>query len=87
MNGDRSNSMSKRNYIRPSEKSDRHYVWIVIVFLIVVGSGVIYLVLGASALILAVPILIGGALLLLLPFFLMQLIGWFLEKYHQRNKN
>jgi hypothetical protein len=77
--------MSNRKIIRPGEKDDRHYVWIVIVFLIVVGSGVIYLVFGAPALILAVPILIGGALLLLFPFFLMQLIGWFLEKYHKRN--
>lgn len=77
--------MSNRKIIRPGEKDDRHYVWIVIVFLIVVGSGVIYLVFGAPALILGVPILIGGALLLLLPFFLMQLIGWFLEKYHKRN--
>jgi hypothetical protein len=79
--------MSNRKIIRPGEKDDRHYVWIVILFLIIVGSGVIYLVFGASALILAVPILIGGALLLLLPFLLMQIIGWFLEKYHQKNKN
>ncbi|MAT42618.1 MAG: hypothetical protein CL609_09775 [Anaerolineaceae bacterium] len=79
--------MSNRKSIRPSEKVERHYVWIVILFLVIVGSGVIYLVFGASALILAVPILIGGALLLLLPFLLMQIIGWLLEKYHQKNKN
>lgn len=77
--------MGNRKIIRPSEKTDRHFLWIVIVFLITVGSGVIYLVFGASALILAVPILLGGALILLLPFFLMQVIGWFLEKFDKRN--
>lgn len=72
---------------KPKRNNDSHYLWIVIVFLIVVGSGVIFLVYGAGALILALPVLIGGALLILMPFLLLQLIGWFLKKINERNQN
>lgn len=77
--------MRNKRIQRNGEKNDRHYLWIVIVFLIVVGSGVIYLVLGAGALIFGIPILILGALLLLAPFYLMQFIGWIVEKLQERN--
>lgn len=77
--------MSERRKKSTNKNDDRHYLWIIISFLIVVGSGVIYLVYGASALILAIPVLLIGALLLLLPFYLIQFLGWLVKKIDKDN--
>ncbi|PKO17754.1 MAG: hypothetical protein CVU39_04540 [Chloroflexi bacterium HGW-Chloroflexi-10] len=72
-----------RKISRPNEKNDKHYLLIVIGFLVLVGSGVIWLVFGPNALILALPVLLGGALLLLLPFYLIQFLGWLVAKFNK----
>jgi hypothetical protein len=77
--------MSERRKNSSNKNDDRHYLWIIISFLIVVGAGVIYLVYGASALILAIPVLLIGALLLLLPFYLIQFLGWLVKKIDKDN--
>ena len=74
----------KEREFRPANE-DKHYLWIIILFLIVVGSGVIYLVFGWQSLILAIPVLILGAILLLLPFYLIQFLGWLANKYKDRH--
>ncbi len=77
--------MSERRKNNSNKNDDRHYLWIIISFLIIVGAGVIYLVYGASALILAIPVLLIGALLLLLPFYLIQFLGWLVKKIDKDN--
>lgn len=69
------------------KQEDRLYLWIIIGFLIIVGSLVIYLIYGASALILAVPILVLGALLLTLPFLLVGGLEWLVKKLREREEN
>lgn len=69
------------------KQEDRLYLWIIIGFLIIVGSLVIYLIYGASALILAVPILVLGALLLTLPFLLLGGLEWLVKKLREREEN
>ena len=78
--------MSERRKNTPNKNDDRHYLWIIISFLIIVGAGVIYLIYGVSALILAVPVLLIGALLLLLPFYLIQFLGWLVKKIDKGNQ-
>jgi len=72
--------MSKQKQPLTKSQEDRLYLFIIIAFLILVGGFVIFLVYGASALILALPILIGGALLLLLPFLIISGLGWLAKK-------
>ncbi|OJX45994.1 MAG: hypothetical protein BGO78_03670 [Chloroflexi bacterium 44-23] len=69
------------------KQEDRLYLWIIIGFLIIVGSLVIYLIYGVSALILAVPILVLGALLLTLPFLLLGGLEWLVKKLREREEN
>ncbi len=71
---------------RPSERDDRHFLWVVILFLIVGGGTVIALVFGPSSLLLALPILVGGSLLILMPFLLLQIISWGVKKYRDREE-
>ena len=78
--------MSERRKNTSNKNDDRHYLWIIISFLIIVGAGVIYLIYGASALILAIPVLLIGALLLLLPFYLIQFLGWLVKKIDKDNQ-
>ncbi len=72
--------MRKQKQPLTKSQEDRLYLFIIIAFLVLVGGFVIFLVYGASALILALPILIGGALLLLLPFLIISGLGWLAKK-------
>lgn len=79
--------MKKQKQPMTKQQEDRHYLLIIIGFLIIVGSLVIFIVFGPNALILALPILIGGALILLLPFYLISGLDWLAKKIKDRNNN
>lgn len=76
--------MKKQKQPLTKSQEDRLYLFIIIAFLVLVGGFVIFLVYGASSLILALPILIGGALLLLLPFLIISGLGWVAKKIKDR---
>lgn len=78
-------SMKKHKSPLTRQQEDRRYLWIIIAFLIIVGSAVIYIVYGANALILAVPILIGGSLLLTIPFMLLGWLDWLIKRLKDRD--
>ncbi len=69
------------------KQEDRLYLFIIIAFLIIVGSLVIFLIYGAGALILAVPVLVLGSLLLTLPFLLLGGLDWLAKKLKEREEN
>ncbi|MHB8132901.1 MAG: hypothetical protein ACYDH1_01650 [Anaerolineaceae bacterium] len=79
--------MAKQKNPLTKQQEDRRYLFIIIGFLIIVGSLVILLVYGVNALILAVPILVGGALILILPFVLLSGLDWLVKKIKDKNQD
>jgi len=72
--------MSEDNELPPSntrrfgQESDRKYLYLVIFTLVVVGGLIIALIYGPSSLLTALPCLLGGAVLILLPWDVLTLI-------------
>ena len=67
--------------IRQNRKdSDKKLLYLVIFTLVVVGSGLIGLIFGWQALLTSIPCLLGGALLILVPWGLLTLA----EKWRDR---
>ena len=66
-----------RQQRRDSEKS---YLYLVVFTLVVIGGGLIALIYGPEALLTAVPCLVGGSLIILIPWFLLTA----LEKWRDR---
>lgn len=62
---------------RDSEKS---YLYLIVFTLVVIGGGLIALIYGPEALLTAIPCLVGGSLLILVPWFLLTA----LEKWRDR---
>ncbi len=60
--------------------SDKKFLYLVIFTLVVVGSGLIGLIFGWQALLTSLPCLLGGALLILIPWGLLTLA----EKWRDR---
>ena len=72
--------MSEDNELPPSntrrfgQESDRKYLYLVIFTLVVVGGTLIALIYGPESLLTALPCLLGGAVLILLPWVVLTLI-------------
>ena len=62
------------NSRRLHRQSDRNYLYLVIFTLVVVGGFLIALIFGPESLLTALPCLLGGAVLILLPWFVLNLI-------------
>ena len=71
---------SPSNMRRYRRESDRRFLLLVILTLVFVGGGLIALILGVEALLTALPCLLGGAALILLPW--LALTG--LERWRDR---
>ena len=56
---------------RMRRESDRKFLYLVIFCLVVVGGGLIALIFGPGTLVTALPCLLGGAALILVPWFLL----------------
>ncbi|MCB8920064.1 MAG: hypothetical protein H6662_00640 [Ardenticatenaceae bacterium] len=63
-------------------RDERPYLWMVLFTLVVVGGLVIALVYGPVALLTAVPILLGGAMLIVIPYLVLKGIEWALHRYY-----
>jgi membrane protein implicated in regulation of membrane protease activity len=59
------------NMRRYRRESDRKFLYLVIFTLVVVGGGLIALIYGAGALLTALPCLLAGAALILVPWLLL----------------
>ena len=62
------------NTRRFGQESDRKYLYLVIFTLVVVGGILIALIYGPESLLTALPCLLGGAVLILLPWAMLTLI-------------
>lgn len=56
------------------QAENRRYLWLVLLTLVVVGGGLIGLIYGQGALLTAVPCLLGGAALILIPWWVLTLL-------------
>ncbi len=70
-------SINMRKYRR---ESDQRYLILVLLTLVVVGGALIALILGPTALLTSLPCLLGGAGLILAPWFLLTAV----EKWRDR---
>ncbi len=68
------------NMRRYRKESDKKLLFLVIFTLVALGSGLIGLIFGWQALLTSLPCLLGGALLILLPWGLLTLV----EKWRER---
>ncbi len=81
MNENNDESRSAGTNLRKHQKEDdKRMLYVVIFTLVVVGGGLIGLIFGWEALLTAIPCLLGGALLILIPWGLLTLA----EKWRDR---
>ena len=62
------------------KNDDKKLLYLVIFMLVVVGSGLIGLIFGWQALLTSLPCLLGGALLILIPWWLLTLVQKWRDK-------
>ncbi len=62
------------------KENDRKILWLILFTLVVVGGGLIALIFGPGALLTALPCLLGGAALILVPWGLLTAV----EKWRDR---
>ena len=63
-------------------ENDRQFLKMVLFSLVVVGGFIIALVYGVSSLLTAVPILLGGAAIIALPYLTLKGIEWLVKRYN-----
>ncbi len=64
------------------QETDRKFFWMVLFTLVVIGGGLIALVYGPTALLTSLPVLLGGAVLIVVPFLALQGIEWLLKRHN-----
>lgn len=77
--------MSKRmfnNNRQIRKENDRQFLKMVVFTLIVVGSLIIALIYGPASLLTSLPILLGGAALIAMPYFVLKGIEWLVNRYY-----
>lgn len=68
------NNRSSSNLQRFRQESDRKYLYLVVFTLVVVGGGLIAFIFGPEPLLTALPCLLGGAVLIFLPWAVLSII-------------
>ena len=83
-----SDKLPPTNMRRFRRESDRKFLYLVIFSLVVVGGGLIALIYGPGALLTALPCLLGGAGLILVPWLLLSMLERWRKKaeYHQEER-
>lgn len=64
--------------------NDQRFLWMVILTLVVVGGGLIGFIYGFIGLLTALPFLLIGAALILIPWILFKGLDWFMEWLENR---
>lgn len=67
--------------IMKTKRDERTYLWLVLAMLVLGGGLVITLVYGPPALLTAVPFLLFGVALIMLPYLTLQALDWLLRRY------
>ncbi|MEJ2748599.1 MAG: hypothetical protein P8183_11945, partial [Anaerolineae bacterium] len=61
-------------------ENDRHFLKMVVFTLVAVGGLIIALIYGPAALLTALPILLGGAGLIVVPYLVLKTIEWLYQR-------
>ena len=67
------------------QKNDRQFLKMVVLTLVVVGGLIIALIYGPTSLLTALPILLGGAALVAVPYLVLKGIEWLFMQYNGGN--
>jgi hypothetical protein len=65
------------------QDNDRQFLKMVLFSLVVVGGLIIALVYGPASLLTALPILLGGAAIIAIPYLTLKGIEWLLKRYNR----
>lgn len=65
------------------QENDRQFLKMVLFSLVLVGGLIIALVYGVTSLLTALPILLGGAVLIAIPYLTLKGIEWLLKRYNR----
>ena len=63
-------------------ETDHKFLWLVLFTLVVVGGGVIALVYGPTAMLTSLPVLLGAAALIVVPYLVLKGIELLLKRYN-----
>ncbi len=64
------------------QENDRQFLKMVVFTLVVVGGFIIALIYGPASLLTSLPILLGGAALIAVPYLVLKGIEWLLKRYN-----
>ena len=64
------------------QENDRQFLKMVVFTLVVVGGFIIALIYGSTSLLMSLPILLGGAALIAVPYLVLKGIEWLLQRYY-----
>jgi preprotein translocase subunit SecY len=64
------------------QENDRQFLKMVVFTLVVVGGLIIALIYGPASLLTSLPILLGGAALIAVPYLVLKGIEWLLKRYN-----
>jgi hypothetical protein len=86
MNEDQLNGEKEERPLTNSRKirqeNDRQFLKMVVFTLVVVGGLIIALIYGPASLLTSLPILLGGAALIGVPYLVLKGIEWLLKRYN-----
>lgn len=85
MNDKKTNEDEERPYTNSRQirqENDRQFLKMVIFALVVVGGLIIALIYGPTSLLTALPILLGGAALIAVPYWVLKGIEWLITRYN-----
>lgn len=86
MNDEQLNKGPEKRPLTNSRKirqtNDRQFLKMVVFTLVVVGGLIIALIYGSTSLLTALPILLGGAALIAVPYLVLKGIEWLLKRYY-----
>jgi hypothetical protein len=86
MKESQSNSDEERrpftNSRRIRKENDRQFLKMAIFTLVVAGGFIIALIYGPASLLVSLPILLGGAALIVVPYLALKGIEWLLKRYN-----
>jgi preprotein translocase subunit SecY len=86
MNEDQLNGEKEKRPLTNSRKirqeNDRQFLKMVVFTLVVVGGLIIALIYGPASLLTSLPILLGGAALIAVPYLVLKGIEWLLKRYN-----
>lgn len=85
MKKDRAGERPLTNNRKIRQANDRQFLKMILFTLIVVGGLIIAMIYGPTSLLTSLPILLGGAALIAVPYWLLKGIEWLLRRYYDED--